>query len=177
MRQMDDVELLAFAEKLDVDHSALRKALHNLTPIDLLATLSRPQIVLLGDPGSGKSTVTRRVAGIFAGLRLADAAPEWVEDERLYADTLLRTFGRWLLPVRVVLNRWAQYASGCEGCAADLVDECWRIWQTVARPDGTQAKDRFLQKFTGPRPAVIVLLDGLDEVTDETQRDLSLIHI
>ncbi len=174
MRQMDDVELLAFAEKLDVDHSALRKALHNLTPIDLLATLSRPQIVLLGDPGSGKSTVTRRVAGIFAGLRLADAAPEWVEDERLYADTLLRTFGRWLLPVRVVLNRWAQYASGCEGCAADLVDECWRIWQTVARPDGTQAKDRFLQKFTGPRPAVIVLLDGLDEVTDETQRDALL---
>jgi hypothetical protein len=174
MRQMDGRALREFAGKLGVDADALRVALQNLTPVEVLATLPQPQMALLGDPGSGKSTVTRRVAGIFAGLRLEEVAQEWTEDEREYANTLLRTFGRWLLPVRVVLNRWAQHAGACEGCAADLLDECWRIWQSVARPEGAQAKDRFLQKFTGVRPNVIVLLDGLDEVTDETQRSTLL---
>jgi len=170
MRRMDEDELRQFAETLDVDADALRRELNNLTPVEVLPNLPRPQLVLLGDPGSGKSTVTRRIAGILAGLRLPDKTAEWTEDERLYADTLLRAFGRWLLPVRVVLNRWAQHADGCEGCAADLVDECWRLWQTVARPEGPQAKDRFIQKFTGDSPNIIVLLDGLDEVTDEQQR-------
>jgi energy-coupling factor transporter ATP-binding protein EcfA2 len=74
----------------------------------VLAEQPAPRLVLLGDPGSGKSTLTRRWAGVLAALGQPACRADWVEDEELAADELLRVFGRWLLPVRVVLSQWAQ---------------------------------------------------------------------
>jgi hypothetical protein len=180
MRQMDGKTLGKVAEALALETVDLRRALENLTPLEVLAQQDAPRLVLLGDPGSGKSTLTRRWAGVLAALGQPRHREEWVEDETLAADELLRVFGRWLLPVRVVLSQWAQtlpdfVAGGKDNpCAAHLLDECWRIYNRTATLAGEAAKGRFVAKFMGDAPTVLLLLDGLDEVTDPLRRQSAL---
>lgn len=186
VRQLDAETFAKLAEALGVSRDDFRRNLENLTPLEVLAEQTAPRLVLLGDPGSGKSTLTRRWAGVLAALGQPACRDDWVEDEELAADELLRVFGRWLLPVRVVLSQWAQRlpdaapgqptaAPGTPTAgAADLTDECWRIWNRTAHLSGDAAHQRFLAKFVGKTPTVLLLLDGLDEVTDPARRQRAL---
>ncbi len=180
VRQLDNETFVQLAAALAVAPDEFRRALENLTPLEVLAEQPAPHLVLLGDPGSGKSTLTRRWAGVLAALGQPDCRRDWVEDEELAADELLRLFGRWLLPVRVVLSQWAQQLpdfvpnSRDNACAAHLLDECWRIYNRTAKLDDGEAKARFVGKFVGDAPAVMLLLDGLDEVTDPQRRFAAL---
>lgn len=123
------------------------------------------QLVLLGDPGGGKSTLTRRLAGVLASQAVTnrDAA------EATWLTELIQVWGRWLLPVRVVLSRWAQHlTAGSQGTAADLIDECVRLLGQTAEVRGL--KDHLLIRLTANPTTVLILLDGLDEVADENRR-------
>jgi hypothetical protein len=179
VRQLDRETFDKLAEALGVSREDFRRGLENLTPLEVLAEQPAPRLVLLGDPGSGKSTLTRRWAGVLAALGQPACRHDWVEDEELAADELLRIFGRWLLPVRVVLSQWAQRLPDAApgpsvAGAADLTDECWRTWNRTANLPGDAAKQHFLARFMGHAPTVLLLLDGLDEVTDPARRQSAL---
>ena len=179
MRQLDRETFDELAAAFGVTPDDFRRNLENLTPLEVLAEQPAPRLVLLGDPGSGKSTLTRRWAGVLAALGQPACRADWVEDEKLAADELLRVFGRWLLPVRVVLSQWAQRLPDAApgqpaASAAALTDECWRIWNRTANLSGDAARQRFLARFVGETPTVLLLLDGLDEVTDPLRRQSAL---
>lgn len=179
VRQLDRETFDKLAAAFGVTPDDFRRNLENLTPLEVLAEQPAPRLMLLGDPGSGKSTLTRRWAGVLAALGQPACRADWVEDEKLAADELLRVFGRWLLPVRVVLSQWAQRLPDAApgqpaASAAALTDECWRIWNRTANLSGDAARQRFLARFVGETPTVLLLLDGLDEVTDPLRRQSAL---
>lgn len=123
------------------------------------------QLVLLGDPGGGKSTLTRRLAGLLASQAVTNRDAV----EATWLTELIQIWGRWLLPVRVVLSRWAQHlVAGSQGTAADLIDECVRLLSQTAEVHGI--KEHFMTRLAANPPTALILLDGLDEVADESRR-------
>ncbi len=139
-----------------------------IRPVSVLKAIrEHPQLVLLGDPGSGKSTLTRRLAGVLAAAHLERLPPE----ERDWQAKLDHAFDRWLLPIRVTLSSWANHLSGdAEGCADDLLNECLRVLGQTAQVDASVQKARLLERMNQDPPSVLLLLDGLDEVADPIQR-------
>ena len=170
VRTLDEERLADLAQRLLVAAAEIVPATALLTPLELLTTLERPQLVLLGEPGGGKSTITRRMAGVLA--KLGQPAPEPLLDdfERIWVDQLAATFGRWLLPVRVVMSRWAQRVPARPGIADDLIAECVHLVQQTCSQAGGRLAENVADRFVGDAPTVCVLLDGLDEVTDPAQR-------
>ncbi|MEI2692063.1 MAG: ATP-binding protein [Anaerolineae bacterium] len=53
-------------EQLGIEPETLAQALQPVTAYEIIG--EHKQLVLLGDPGSGKSTLTRRIAGLFAAV-------------------------------------------------------------------------------------------------------------
>jgi formylglycine-generating enzyme required for sulfatase activity len=139
---------------------------HETRPLSALeAAASERQMVLLGDPGSGKSTFANYLALCLAGARLerlgetgvlpgdqwlAHLEPAWTHSPLLSLQLTLRQFAK---------SEW------CNGTADGL-------WSFIAETLDTQGLTDFAphlrqQLFDG---GVLVLLDGLDEVADPGQR-------
>ncbi|MCL4857903.1 MAG: SUMF1/EgtB/PvdO family nonheme iron enzyme [Caldilineaceae bacterium] len=158
------------AQALGVEAAQLEAALVNLAPVEALREAA--QMVLLGDPGSGKSTLTQRLAALLAAAGCDDPQlyADLGDDEVTQMEQLLQRFGRRLLPVRILLNRWAQQlpAEG-NGVAGALIDACVRVLRHAAPLDDGQ-KQHFVARLTADPPTVLILLDGLDEVSDEGRR-------
>ena len=69
-------------------------------------------MMLLGEPGGGKSTITRRMAGVLAKLG-QPASKSLLDDfESAWVYQVEAAFGRWLLPVRIVMSRWVVVGAG-----------------------------------------------------------------
>lgn len=131
------------------------------------ALRTTPQLVLLSDPGGGKSTLTQRLAGVLAGAIL----PHRDADEERWLSETVNCFGRWLLPVRIELSRWAhRLTPASRGVASDLVDACGHAFAQVATLEATAVQNHLLNRLTATPTTLLLLLDGLDEVSDEAQR-------
>jgi len=131
----------------------------------LEATARERQMVLLGDPGSGKSTFANYLALCLAGARLersgktsalpgdewlAHLKPAWIHGP--------------LLPLQVTLRHFAR-SNWCNGTAAGL----WNFVEDTLAAQGLASFSPYLRRqlLDG---GVMVLLDGLDEVADPEER-------
>ncbi len=125
---------------------------------------SQPRLVLLGDPGSGKSTLVNFLAYVLAQAGRAEDPGAWLER--------LRKTGPWshgaLLPLRVVLR---DFAAGLE----DARRGQYRLLLSyVRRSLESWGLDDFwphLQaSLAEPQEPLLILLDGLDEVPSSKRR-------
>ena len=143
---------------------------------------AEPRLVLLGDPGGGKTTFVNFVALCLAGETLKDAeanlsaltAP--LPDEREWHDGDEKPQPQpWkhgaLLPIRVVLRDFAARglpAADDPACGSVNGDT---LWAFIAAEAGETLKEYVphLKKELLERGGLI-LLDGLDEVPDARRR-------
>ncbi|MFN8443770.1 MAG: SUMF1/EgtB/PvdO family nonheme iron enzyme [Caldilineaceae bacterium] len=164
LSRLDDESLEKSAQTLGVSREQLQAALTNFSVLEVVHEV--PRFVLLGDPGGGKSTLTQRLAGV-----LASSTHKLDEVEQGWLAETVSALGRWLLPVRIVLSRWAkEIDSQSKGVADDLIDQCVRLIGDAATVSGL--KDDFINRLRGDTPSVLLLLDGLDEVVDEKRPQL-----
>ncbi len=118
---------------------------------DVDAVLSQAQVVLLGDPGSGKTTVLRHLALTHA---MAD----------LSGSDRAGNYGPVRLPI---LIRVADYAeSGLDGSLSSYLAP----WHAVAEAPTEGLADLFDQAINAGE--ALILLDGLDEIVEADDREL-----
>ena len=182
-REAAELELAAVFTDLDVIERS-RESPHPLAPspkdrergeseaetrLPALAALSRyPCLVLLGDPGAGKSTLVNFIALCLAGDGLAHSE---INLKRLgEAWTLPRP-----LPVRIILRDYAarglpQGHSLYQFLQNELAARCFSDGSTLA--DCAAVVERALKRENG----ALLMLDGVDEVPDahENRRRLQL---
>lgn len=147
-------------------------------PLSVVAALDRhKRLVLLGDPGSGKSTFLEYVALCMAGEGLEDpglpkltdlTAPLPGDDGEPGKETQPWSHGP-LLPVRIVLRDFAATGLPADPNATATAEHLRQHWEQklidAALSEAARDLDAELKNSGG-----IVLLDGLDEVPDAERR-------
>jgi formylglycine-generating enzyme required for sulfatase activity len=141
-------------------------------PVPVLAeVISHQRLAVLGDPGSGKSTLLNYLTVCLCGARLN---PEAGYLDRLNVEkTGGRRTSNWrfgtLLPVRVDLRDFAQdIPEGAQRASADL------LWKHIEGRLASSGQEDFAPEL---KQAIkdggcLILLDGLDEVSDKNKRGL-----
>ncbi len=137
-------------------------------PIQAVEAVAEMQrLVILGEPGSGKSTLTNYIATQLARRKLgvkvsSDALPGWPEDESP-------------LPVRIVLRRFAAWLESEDrrGNAGDV----WNYLEHMLGEWGCSEAFAHVKGTLWERGG-IVFFDGLDEVqeTDEAAKRTMIIE-
>jgi len=142
---------------------------NKVATVKLLLSSRFPRVVLIGGPGEGKSTVGQYLAQLHRAA-LLNQLQDVVLDED-YVPAMPR------LPLRVILKDFGQWLADTSGdnhqsgksLDAYLVD---RIHSATDRSFTIEELHRVLR--TNPS---LLILDGLDEVTDQDLRDLLLDRI
>jgi formylglycine-generating enzyme required for sulfatase activity len=119
-----------------------------------------PALVLLGDPGSGKTTVLRHLALGFALARIAVGGPE---QEPL--DRELAWQGLLPLPILIQLRRLAEELRGPPADAGPLLAH---LEQTLSGDRLDALAQHLITRLEAG--GVLILCDGLDEVPDDLHR-------
>ena len=128
----------------------------------LTAVLAHPRVVLLGGPGSGKSSFVNQLISEVAAARLKK--PHRIQDAP--AELLAR------MPVKIVLRelaeRFAESKLTEHSPDRDLFEAVWAHWAVeLKRLGGANAEDKLralLQAGKG-----LLVFDGLDEVALESR--------
>ncbi|MDE0005044.1 MAG: NACHT domain-containing protein [Rhodospirillaceae bacterium] len=120
------------------------------------------RILLEGGPGQGKSTVTQMAAQIYREKLLG-------EEESLARDRSWHQLCRLRLPIRVELKEFALWLADTPDGALEEY-----IAHVIARDSGgVSVTVNDVQAFIERSP-VILLLDGLDEIGNDSTRDKAL---
>ncbi len=131
--------------------------------IDLDAALRHKRLVIVGDPGVGKSTFLNRIAYELAEAHLRQAAPEVKE---------LAGGGRTVFPLLLRVSEFAKHIR--ESTRRPTTDATAARWLTdyLAARSADQVWGLEESFFTAKLTAgeATVLLDGLDEAPDEASR-------
>ncbi len=121
-------------------------------PLTALEALARNRhLVLLGDPGSGKSTLVNHLAASLADKLLGD------DDAPL--ETPSGTFEERLFPIRITLRRWSARLTRE---AVEDGREMRLVYAALDDLPGDVDRGRWKQRFDDS--STLVLFDGLDEV-------------
>ena len=140
------------------DEEAVESSRHRIAaaPVRVelpLAVLTSSRMVILGDPGAGKTTLTRFLAGLHAGAIL--------NEKEVVRDDEGNQYGPALFPVRV---RAAHYVD--RGCTSfsELIEQ-----EVAASGISLSAAKNLVSHrfFVG---AVLIIVDGLDEAGDRAAR-------
>ena len=153
-------------KQLGIEPEALEQALKPVTAFE--AIRDNRQMVLLGDPGSGKSTLTRRVAGMMA----SEAKAGLEEQDRDWLAGLGNAFPHWHTPIRTTLSRWAtRLPEKARGVADDLIEECLHVLSEAGNVGDDRVRTYLMDRLSAQPPQAVLLLDGLDEVPDPKRRE------
>lgn len=132
-------------------------------PVTALEALQQNQkLVLLGDPGGGKSTFVSHLAYCLAAHHLYPTEkwlahlPGWIEKNRQ------------VIPLLVILRDFAQFEP--EGkLTADSPERLWQFIKYRLHNMGIGFAEKAIRDKLA-KGEMVVLLDGLDEVTTSAQR-------
>ncbi|WP_425430792.1 NACHT domain-containing protein, partial [Candidatus Chloroploca asiatica] len=145
-----------------IDDAKVAEELTFLGPMIVTeAIAAKPHLVLLGEPGSGKSTALRYLAytlaraGLDAQVDLAALLPGW-------------TLGR-LVPIVVPLLPLAQ-AFAAHPARRGEADDLWHYLVAHLQPEGASPGLAAAVHEELEAGRVILLLDGLDEVAGAESR-------
>jgi formylglycine-generating enzyme required for sulfatase activity len=170
-------------------------------PLQLVDVLARQRLVIVGDPGSGKSTFLKRVAFELSKARLQEgppsspSAPATAQPEgslgfreRLGA-ALRRTLARkeaeaaeapaegtpWPFPILIRIADLAEHIRNCQGrvnAPSTAENPDWLLHFLKARSEGWDWQlDAAFFRQQLKRALAILLFDGLDEATAGTERE------
>jgi CHAT domain len=146
------------------EQSAGRERERHLTVLEALA--QQPRLVLLGAPGSGKSTAVHFVARCLALAQIDDQqrwlgrlGAEWPHGSLIPVYVILREFAAWIIERRPAIER----------------GDAGLLWAFLATRHGA-ALAACLRRLAH-EGRVLLLLDGLDEVgADTSGRPLAQVH-
>lgn len=139
---------------------AERGETRRLTALEAVSDSNASRLVLLGDPGSGKSTFVNYLAYCLALNRLEpdrkwlERLPEWTMGE--------------LLPVRVILRDWVAWVANDNARQPNAQ----ALWDFIKHDLASRGLDKSFEPLqeTLLQRGGLVLLDGLDEVPDAHAR-------
>ncbi|MDA0244402.1 MAG: SUMF1/EgtB/PvdO family nonheme iron enzyme [Chloroflexi bacterium] len=123
------------------------------------------RLVVTGGPGCGKSTVLMHIAWVLA-LAIGQDQPHLAAEKlNLVADTLP-------LPIFIPLNRFADHLRKAQSAAQRTLTDFIAHHMIERNSASFRLPADFFQQLLEQRQQVVLLLDGLDEIPEESWRGI-----